>query len=329
MRLRLESVALASSDGAEVSKRMRGLVRLGAFGIALAILASTAQAECVSAACNRQMTIFFWMAGGLGLLAVVILIMLFRAKWRRTGLWLLAAAMAVFAGIPLAQQGWMDMQQAAMERREILGQPPAMAERTPLVIAQAWGCRADACEAALRGRGDKGLYVVLRPALEGVDPAKPLAMADLPISHLIFAGEGKNPVQRVLTPAERQRAAGEIDYVILIGPVLDGYRYDPFALATTGALDPLLAGNPAVAGLGERAFVQLAMAPVEKGVLAFADLRLDLLELWFFGNKLGLPLGPDNWVQMQNAKPTNPLAVQSLCPIVDQEPDWFCALALR
>lgn len=308
---------------------MRGFWQLGALGAALTILGGTAQAECVSAACNRQITIFFWMVAGFGLLAVVILIMLFRAKWRRTGLWLLAAAMAVFAGIPLAQQGWMDMQQAAMERREILGQPPAMAERTPLVIAQAWGCRADACEAALRGRGDKGLYVVLRLALEGLDPVKPLAVADLPISHVTFAGEGKDPVQRVLTPAERQKVAGEIDYVILVGPVLDGYRYDPFALATTGALDPLLAGNPAVAGLGERAFVQLAMAPVEKGVLAFAELRLDLLELWFFGNKLGLPLGPDNWVQMQNDRATNPLAAQSLCPMVDGEPDWFCTSVLR
>jgi hypothetical protein len=298
---------------------------------ALMATASAAQAECVSAACNDKLGMFILIVGGFVLLAIVIVVMLIRPNWRKEGVILLALSVAVFAGIPLASQGWMALKQAAMERREILGQPPVMADRTPLVIVPEWGCKRGPCDAVLRGRGATGAYVVARKSLDRLDPTKPIPLADLPLEFQSFIPLGNQRVSRLLSEEERREVAGRIDYVILVGPILDGYRYDRRKLDTVGAIDHLLRDNPALAGRTEREFVQLAMAPIDpaSGTLLFADLQFDVLELWFFGNALALPLAPDNWNQLGNDSVTADLAGQSLCPLVEGDLDWFCVTALQ
>jgi hypothetical protein len=308
---------------------------LGARGVlGLALLMATAgaaQAECLSAKCSNQITIFLFMVAGFVLLAIVILVMLIRPNWRKEGVVLLALSVAVFAGIPLASQGWMAFKQSAMERREILGQPPAMTDRTPLVIVSELGCEVGPCKSVLRGRAAAGAYVVTRKSLDRLDLTKPVALAHLPLEFQSFIPLGGQHVSRFLTEAERREAALQIDYVILVGPVLDGYRRDPKKLNTVGAIDHLLRGNPALADQTEREFVQLAMAPIDPGLgtLSFADLKFDLLELWFFGNSLAIPLSPDHWNQIDNREVTAVAAATSLCPVVDGEQDWFCANVLQ
>jgi hypothetical protein len=308
---------------------------LGARGVlGLALLMATAgaaQAECLSAKCSNQITIFLFMVAGFVLLAIVIVVMLFRPNWRKEGVILLALSVAVFAGIPLASQGWMALKRAAMERREVVGQPPTMTGRTPLVITQDWDCKRSHCKSVLLGRGLAGAYVVTQSSLKEFDPGRPIPLADLPLTFQSYVQLGDNRVSRVLTEAERREAALRIDYIIMLGPVLEGYRYDPTKLNTTGAIDHLLRDNPGLDGQTAREFVQLAMAPTEpgSGTLSFADLRFDLLELWFFGNALALPLAPDHWRPMANTRVSAAAAAASLCPVVDGEADWFCVTALQ
>jgi hypothetical protein len=304
-----------------------------ACGMFLAVAAQTqaAQAECLSAKCSSQITIFLFMVAGLVLLTIAIAVMLIRPKWRKAGVVLLALSVTVFAGIPLASQGWMALQRAAMERREVLGQPPAMTGRTPLVITQDGACKGAPCVSVLLGRGLAGAYVVTQSSLKESDAGLPIPLAELPLTFQSYVQLGDKRVSRVLTEEERREAALRIDYVILLGPILEGYRYDPAKLNTVGAIDHLLRDNPALAGQTAREFVQLAMAPIGpgSGTLSFAELQFDLLELWFFGNALALPLAPDNWIQMTNTKATADLAAASLCPVVDGEADWFCVTALQ
>ncbi len=299
--------------------------------ITLMASAGVAQAECVSAKCSNQITIFLVMAAGFALLAIVLVVMLIRPKWRKEGLILLALSLAVFAGIPLASQGWMAQKRAAMERREILGQPPAMADRTPLVITRGSACDSGPCKSVLRGRGGAGAYVIPLASLDGFDLTKPIPLADLPLEFQSFIPLGGQRVSRFLTEAERRDVARQIDYVILIGPYLEGYRSNRSTPNHSGAIDHLLRGNPALAGQTEHEFVQLAMAPIDpaSGALSLADLQFDLLELWFFGYALAVPLGPDSWTQQRNTKATTDLAAQSLCLAPDDTQDWFCAEGLK
>jgi hypothetical protein len=176
-----------------------------------------------------------------------------------------------------------------------------------------------------------GAYVVTQSSLKEADAGRPIPLAELPLTFQSYVQLGDNRVSRVLTEEERREAALRIDYVILLGPILEGYRYDPAKLNTVGAIDHLLRNNPSLEGQTEREFVQLAMAPIApgSGTLSFAELKFDLLELWFFGNALALPLAPDNWIQMTNTKATADLAAASLCPLVDGEADWFCVTALQ
>ena len=301
-----------------------------ALGLAILVLsAGAARAECVSAACNDKIGMFILMAGLFALLGIAILVMLIRAEWRKGGVVLLALSLAVFAGIPLASQGWMALKQSAMERREIVGTPPVMAERTPLVIVPEWWCKSKLCEPVLIGRGAAGAYVVPRKSLDGLDLSKPLSLVDLPLEFQSYIPLGNQRVSRLLTEAERRDAAQRIDYVILVGPLLAGYRYDRKKPKTVGAIDHLLRDNPALAGQTEREFVQLAMAPLDpaSGMLSFADLQFDLLELWFFGNALALPLSPDHWTQLGNTTATATAAATSLCPVVDGEQDFSASMA--
>lgn len=74
--------------------------------------AGTAQAECLSAACSNQITIFMLMVIAFGLLAIALPVMLIRAKWRKAGLRFPALLVAIFAGMPFAMQGWLRLQQS-------------------------------------------------------------------------------------------------------------------------------------------------------------------------------------------------------------------------
>ncbi|MGL4237623.1 hypothetical protein [Tabrizicola sp.] len=260
-----------------------------------------------------------------GLIAVVLLVMLIRAKWRRAGLWSLGVVATLAIGPPFLSQSWQAWKLSAMEGREIVGKPPSLASRTPLFIAHRSVCDEvydDACAAAIVGRGEPGVYFLDSDALDGIDLTKPVALADLPLEFWNSEKEieGDPQIQsRPLSPSERTEAAGRIDYVVIMWP--GGWPY-PIA----EALDLALRSNPTLNGMRTGESMNIGLAPLDPalGVLSFADLRFDLLDLLLWDDALALPLAPENRQPARNDIAGAAVAAEALCPDEEDFPRRNC-----
>lgn len=281
--------------------------------------AAPLRAECLGSGCYDGLAALLFGALGYGALGLVILILLIRAKWRAAGWKVLAAVVVLAIGVPLVTQGWQAWKLFRLEGREIVGQPPTMTGRTPLLIALDRDCYYDACAAVLWGRGKAGVYVVTEEALQGLDLTQPIRLADLPLEFWA-TGPQQDATHRMrrLTPAERQRAATRIDYMVLVT--------QSYGRAEPGAIEAALHANPVLANLREGDVVHLAMAPLDpaQGAISFADLRFDVLDLSLSGRTLALPLAPYNWQNAANSAVGVEVVAQALCPTPDGLGELFC-----
>lgn len=299
---------------------MSGIGRIG-LGVAL-VAAGPAQAECLGS-CADDLAAALLSMLVYGVIGIVLLVMLIRAKWRRAGLWSLATVAVLALGVPLLSQAWTAWKLRAVEAREIVGDPPALAERTPLLVTPDEYCEDNACEAVLSGRGDAGVFVVLTRALDGMDLAAPVALADLPVelwTRVPATGEIR---RRALSPAERQQAAGRIDYLVVT--TWPYYPSDP------GPVEAALRRNPALAGMGEGEAVRLLMAPLQpgEGALALAALKPDLLDLNLMDKALAVPLAPRNTQRAENTVVGLDAAERAICPAQPDPLDQPCRSLLE
>lgn len=279
----------------------------------LLMMAGPVQAECIGDGCYDGLAIFLLAVLVYGLIGIVLLIMLLVRKWRRAGLRGLVLVLALAIGVPLLSQAWQRVQVWWTETAEVLGQPPAMTTRVPLLIAPEWGCREDLCAALLQGRGAGGVYALPLEALEGLDMTAPLALADLPLEQWA-EGKGGQPRQRKLGEAERSAVAARIDYLII--------ATRPYYQRSPGVLE-------AGMGLGQEVLLRLAMAPLQagQGSLHLAELEFDVLDLTSMRAALGIPLVPGNWQTLWDDPLAPDLVARSLCGNGAVEPDWFCVNA--
>lgn len=219
--------------------------------------------------------------------------------------------MVLAVGVPLVSQAWTASTLRAVEGREIVAMPPALAGRTPLLLTPDEYCSDSACEAVVRGRGAAGVHVVLTSVLEGVDLTQPVAVADLAIEIWAQATVGGEIQRRVLTAAERQAAASRIDYL-----VVTAWPYYP---AEPGPIEAGLRANPAVAGMGAREVVRFLMAPLDpaEGAIVFAGLTPDLLDLSLLDRALAIPLAPRNLQRAGNLSVDMAAAAAAICPADD------------
>jgi hypothetical protein len=277
--------------------------------------ATPLQAECMGA-CQDALAAALASIAVYGLIGLAVLVMLIRAKWRRAGLWTLTVATVLAIGVPLLSQGWLAVKKLMMQRQEIVGRPPALSDRTPLLIAHDWSCDYGACGAVLMGRGAAGVYAVPPEALSDLDLSGPTPLADLPLE--FWAASDNGPLRRrQLTPDQRHKAAGEIDYLV--------YMAASTYLAGPGPVDAALRLNPAI-GLGRGAKVQMLLAPLDpaSGVLSIAELRPDLLDLSLTTRALAIPLAPYNTQTANDGPASLDLLVQAICPGQSGQPDLIC-----
>jgi hypothetical protein len=284
-------------------------VRKWWIGPSLVLMASSAQAECLGA-CAKDLEAALFSILVYGLIGIVLLVMLIRAKWRRAGLWGLGIVTVLAIGVPLASQAWLNWKLRSVEAREIAGEPPVLATKTPLLITPDEYCSDNACEAVVRGRGAAGVYVILTQELEGIDLTQPVAIADLPMEMWAQATVGGEIQRRVLTAEERQELARRIDYL-----VVTSWPYYP---ADPGAIEAALRSNAAVPGMGAGEAVRLLMGPVNPaGVLALATVQPDLLDLSLQDRSLAIPLAPRNDQPAGNSATGVDAAARAICPSVD------------
>lgn len=278
--------------------------------MSLLLVAAPARAECLGACAKdleaAMLSILIYLVIG-----IALLVMLIRAKWRRAGLWGLGLVVVLAVGVPLVSQAWTALALRSVEGREIVGTPPRLTERTPLLITPDDYCYDSACEAVVRGRGAAGVHVVLASALDGVDLTQPVAIADLPVQFWAQPTVGGEILRRELTASERQAVAAKIDYL-----VVTSWPYYP---ADPGPVEAGLRVNPAVSGMGAGEVVRLLMAPLDPAQcrVAFASMKPDLLDLSLDDHALAIPLAPRNTQSADNSAVGVDAAVAAICPAVD------------
>jgi hypothetical protein len=282
-----------------------------AAGLVCAMSPGPLLAECTGGGCYDGIAAFLISVALYGLIGSVLLVMIAVGKWRRAGLRGLALVAALAIGVPLLSLGWQRVQLWWMERGEVLGVLPRMSERTPLLIAEDWTCESGLCAAVLQGQGAAGVMAVPIEALEGLDPASDLVLADLPLEQWFRRPDGILQ-RRTLGEAERAEAARDIDYLILSQVTWYG--------STSGALERGL-------DLGEGALLRLAMAPLDKGSgrVSLRELDYDYRDLVLTRAALGIPLAPGNWTTVWNDALAPDAVAQSLCGVAGAEPDWACS----
>jgi hypothetical protein len=298
---------------------MIGLGLLPTLGLAAA---TPARAECLGS-CLDDMVAALVSLLVYGLIGIVLLVMLIRAKWRRVGLWSLAVVAVLAVGVPLVSQGWIALRLRAVESREVVGTPPPMSDRTPLMIAPDEYCLGDGCATVLDGRGAAGVHVVLSRNLQGVDLTQPVPIADLPLEYWSRPAPGGEAVRRDLTPSERQAVAGQIDYLIVVSR--------PYYMDDPGPVEAGLRLNPALGGMGEGEAVRLLLAPLAtaEARLSLATLRFDLLDLTLQDRPLAIPLAPRNRRGAGNAATGTETAARAICPLSAGQPDANCLSLLE
>jgi hypothetical protein len=281
----------------------------------LLTLPGAARAECLGSCAKDLEAALLSMLVYL-VIGIVLLVTLIRAKWRRAGLWGLGLVLVLSLGVPLISQGWAAWTLRSVEGREIVGQPPRLSERTPLLIISDQYCGSDACEAVVMGRGSAGVHVVRASTLAGVDLTQPVAIADLPLEFWEPPIEGGEIRRRELSAPERQNAASRIDYLA----VTNGAYYP----VGPGPIEAALRRNPALSGMGEGEVVRLLLAPLDdpRGEIAVASLTPDLLDLSLVTEALAIPLAPRNTMRAKNSAAGIETAVAAICPADD--PGGYC-----
>ncbi len=288
----------------------------------LASLAGPAQAECTSGGCYDGIAIFLGAVLVYGLLGIALLVMLARAKWRRAGWRALGVALAIAVGVPLVSQAWLSWKLAAMERREVAGQPPGLIGSAVLLIPQGEACYNDLCMSVLYGRGAEGAYVLPPAALDGLDMTRPIPLADLPLQLWRAPGTaGGEVLRRSLSAVERQEVAAKLSYFIVTA--------EPYYWSVAGPVEAALRTHPDLGGMRPVELVRLAMAPLDGGTLSLADLRFDLLDLWLADSALAIPLVPTNRQGPDNTTAGQEAAAKVLCEYFDGTPDPGCLTALE
>jgi hypothetical protein len=301
-----------------MSRRNAIVARVPGVAAFLAVsFAEPARAECLGS-CLDGMVAAMASIAVYAVIAVILLVMLIRTKWRRAGLWSLAAVLVLALGVPLVSQVWQMAKVWSMERFEVVGTPPDLATRTPLVIAADGACDSGACGALLWGRFGRGVYVVPATALAKLDLSRPIPLAELPLERWEDDEATGMERRRELRPEERLKAAEDIDYLIISG--LRYSRIEP------GALEAAIRQNPDVSGLTEAARVQVLMAPLDRAdrALALSALRPDLLDLSLIDWALAIPLAPMNYLPAANQTTGADVAAQALCPGSDHPVDPHC-----
>ncbi len=287
------------------------VVRRVLIGWAILLAATgSARAECLGS-CLDDMAAALASMAVYGIIGIVLLVMLIRAKWRRAGLWGLGIVAVLAVGVPLVSQAWLSWKLSRMEAREIVGEPPALASRVPLLITPDEYCSDNACEAVLRGRGAAGAYVILTSAFEGMDLTEAVGLADLPLEFWAQTSVADDSRRRVLTPEERREAAERIDYLVV--------TTWPFYPSEPGPIEAGLRLNPEVPGMGAGAAVRLLLAPLEpgQGALNLTALRPDILDLSLVDLALAIPLAPRNDMDAENSPAGLEAAARAICPASD------------
>jgi hypothetical protein len=245
-----------------------------------------------------------------GLIGIVLLVMLIRGKWRRAGLWGLGIVAVLAVGVPLVSQAWLGWKLRGVEAREIRGEPPALATRTPLLITPDEYCSETACEAVLRGRAAAGTYVILARALDGMDLTETVPVQDLPLEFWVQTSVAGEIKRRVLSAEERHVAAGRINYLVVTSR--------PYYASDPGPIEAALRSNPGVSGMGRGEAVRLLMAPLDPPKeLTLTSLRPDLLDLSLQGRALAIPLAPRNDASADNSPIGVEAAARAICPAND------------
>lgn len=276
----------------------------------------TARAECLGNGCYDGLVLILVLAAVAVLGAIVLALVLLPKRWRRIVLWGLGILVAASLIVPAVSELLQRRHLRAMEAREVVGQPPVLATRTPLIIADEGSCEMTTCAAVLLGMGDAGAFALPMSLADNLELSDPLVLSDLPLQHWTRdADQGGRPVVRTLDADGRTAAAEAIDYLVVTRA---------YYLSHTGPFDDALRSHASWQSLDEDVTLRFAMAPLSKvsGSFVFKDLTFDLVDLWSLRLRYGAPLYLGGVRDPVNTVAGRDTIAAALCPqTVD---DWDC-----
>ncbi len=287
---------------------------------AVLLTAGSAQAECLGSCADA-------LAGALiaiviyGVLGIVVLVMLIRAKWRRAGLWVLISVTVVAVGLPLLSQAWVAWKLKGTVGRELVGSVPNLDTKATLLVTDSLdACYYDPCGLFVQSRGERGTFALQIDAMREVDLGKPLDLSELPLEFWLQTVDGSNtPRSRPLTPQE-QEATRAIDYLVVL-------RKNWFS-EDQGPVEAALKHRPGLEGLRETERANIVMGPVVGGKLDLVGMKLDLLDLRLLDSALALILAPHNTQEAGNEIAGRATVVDLLCGEAAVSQGWDCEYIL-
>ncbi len=255
--------------------------RLSVSLVALSVLlvsALPAQAEAINYDYGKALLVLLGYAVLYLGVAITLLVLAVRRKWRRFRRVALAAA-AVLVLFPLLDMALYAWQNARIANAQVRATAPRLIDKTVLFISPEGRCMFTPCQGLAALQDGDPLWTIAPETLDTLDLSQPIDLATVPMSWWVQDPDAFNDYQ--LKPA----SGGErptFDYVI--------YARSAFYLARSGAIEAALPHMPTATLLGDKLYVLDFAAPLTSNQLSLAQLKPDLLNFYNARTAYKVPL---------------------------------------
>ena len=250
---------------------------------------SAAHAECLGQGCYDGVGALVLVALLYIFTFIVLIVLLVRGKIRAVRNISIGIVLLWF-GVPALSYALALSGHKSVSRQEVLGQPPLMADRVPLLISDPRLCELGPCAQVMYNSENRRVLALSRAAVKDLDLSGRIDLATLPLEYWT----GGRPTQTPLTAEERAEIGPRIDYLIFAG---DRYGWRRDRSLAVGGVEPIF--EPEAEHKLRIGMVSLS----EPGVFEQSKFTYDLKELGSGQSYALLPLFPDNYSHIETEMP--------------------------
>lgn len=244
-------------------------------GILCAALATPAMAECLGDGCYAGAGAFLLSLLAYFVLAIVLLVLLFRRK-ARAFLMALGIAAAIAVGVPLLSWGYVGWKNLNLAQTEMVGEGPSLAGETVVHIHSGGYCGDNTCEAVARYSGADFVAGVTLAYGATVDFSQPIDLSTLIVTDVnTEAGYARRPPWADVVGSPDAEILAQMAGATRV-VITQGFYY----ARPQGPLEQALMRNPQFAQMGSGETIALAIGRLhEPGVLDLSQVEFQYIDL--------------------------------------------------